>query len=387
MPRKQEQEEARDEVTEVGPGVLRMELPIRMPGLGHVNCYALLDDEGAAVVDPGMPTPSSYKTLKERLKRAGIPLKHVHTVVVTHSHPDHFGGASRIARETGARVVAHDAFRLGSPVPHVDVSADDLADHAHGHVHDHPHAHLHGPTEGIEEHPVHPNADPNTEEGRLARPGETLPRKHWEGGTPWGGERPRPPFAMRMAWGARRLFRLPSVFPTITDPVKAGDVVRLAGRDWFVVHTPGHTEDHVCLHDPEEEIFLAGDHVLPTITPHISGLSTYQDPLNAFFDSLDRVAHLPHVGQVLPAHGHPFDDLAKRCEDIKLHHDQRLGRLKEIAVEIGPNTVEAFMQRLFRERSWGGMAESETYAHLEHLRISGHAGVHRADDGKLIYEL
>jgi hypothetical protein len=45
------------------------------------------------------------------------------------------------------------------------------------------------------------------------------------------------------------------------------------------------------------------------------------------------------------------------------------------------------MQKLFRERSWGGMAESETYAHLEHLRILGEAGVHRRADGKLIYEI
>jgi hypothetical protein len=52
MARKQEQEPARREITEVAPNVLRMELPIRMPGLGHVNCYALLDDNGAAVVDP-----------------------------------------------------------------------------------------------------------------------------------------------------------------------------------------------------------------------------------------------------------------------------------------------------------------------------------------------
>ena len=28
----------------------------------------------------------------------------MHTVVVTHSHPDHFGGAGRIARETGAKL-------------------------------------------------------------------------------------------------------------------------------------------------------------------------------------------------------------------------------------------------------------------------------------------
>jgi hypothetical protein len=31
------------------------------------------------------------------------------------------------------------------------------------------------------------------------------------------------------------------------------------------------------------------------------------------------------------------------------------------------------MQHLFKERSWGDMAASETYAHLEHLRILGDA--------------
>ena len=29
------------------------------------------------------------------------------------------------------------------------------------------------------------------------------------------------------------------------------------------------------------------------------------------------------------------------------------------------------MKRAFKERSWGGMAESETYAHLDHLRDHG----------------
>jgi hypothetical protein len=33
------------------------------------------------------------------------------------------------------------------------------------------------------------------------------------------------------------------------------------------------------------------------------------------------------------------------------------------------------MQVLFQERSWGSMAESETYAHLEHLRLTGEATV------------
>ena len=106
-PPKQEQEPASAEVIEVAPNVIRMQLPIWMPGLGHVNMYGLLDDRGLAVVDPGLPGPSSWKALKQRLKTAGYSLKDVHTVVVTHSHPDHFGGAGRIRKESGAELIAH----------------------------------------------------------------------------------------------------------------------------------------------------------------------------------------------------------------------------------------------------------------------------------------
>ena len=59
-------------VTEVAPNVIRMQLPIWMPGLGHVNMYGLLDDRGLAVVDPGLPGPQSWKALKQRLKIRGF---------------------------------------------------------------------------------------------------------------------------------------------------------------------------------------------------------------------------------------------------------------------------------------------------------------------------
>jgi glyoxylase-like metal-dependent hydrolase (beta-lactamase superfamily II) len=173
--------------------------------------------------------------------------------------------------------------------------------------------------------------------------------------------------------------------PVVTHPVEHGDVLELAGREWFVVHTPGHTADHFCLHDPETGAFLAGDHVLPSITPHISGISTSEDPLSSFFYSLDRVAEIRGVGEVLPAHGHPFRDLAKRTEAIKQHHYDRLERVKAISRDLGPATVEAFMQQLFRQRSWGGLAESETFAHLEHLRVAGEAERHTDREGRYIY--
>lgn len=113
-PHKQEQEPASDQVTEVAPGVIRMQLPIWMPGLGHVNMYGLLDERGLAVVDPGLPGPQSWKAVKRRLRSAGYRVNDVHTVIVTHSHPDHFGCAGRLAREAGAELVAHAAFTTWS---------------------------------------------------------------------------------------------------------------------------------------------------------------------------------------------------------------------------------------------------------------------------------
>jgi glyoxylase-like metal-dependent hydrolase (beta-lactamase superfamily II) len=110
-PRRQEAEPATTDITELAPGILRSQLPIMLPGLGHVNCYFLEDERGVAIVDPGMPGPQSWRALVDRLKRAGYKPKDVHTVVVTHSHPDHFGGAGRMRDTYGAEVVTHRSFR------------------------------------------------------------------------------------------------------------------------------------------------------------------------------------------------------------------------------------------------------------------------------------
>jgi uncharacterized protein YjeT (DUF2065 family) len=44
------------------------------------------------------------------------------------------------------------------------------------------------------------------------------------------------------------------------------------------------------------------------------------------------------------------------------------------------------MERLFSPRAWGEMAASETYAHLEHLRLSGAAETRR-DGTILLYDV
>jgi hypothetical protein len=89
---------------------------------------------------------------------------------------------------------------------------------------------------------------------------------------------------------------------------------------------------------------------------------------------------------VLPAHGHPFEDLPGRAQAIKRHHEERLDTVRGISRDFGqPVAVRAFSERLFKPRSWGSMAESETYAHLEHLRIKGDAERIHGPDGRFLY--
>ena len=141
-----------------------------------------------------------------------------------------------------------------------------------------------------------------------------------------------------------------------------------------IVATPGHTKGHVVLHDVEAGLLFSGDHVLPTITPHISGLVRADDPLKLYFESLERLHTIDGVSTVLPAHGMSFTNLHERCTAIQHHHRERLELLRVAGVDLGEASVEAYSQRLFKPIAWGPMADSETYAHLEHLVRLGQAG-------------
>lgn len=356
-PPKSEQLDASPEIVEVAPSILRMQLQIEFTGLGHVNTYALEDKNGFAIVDPGLPGEASYKLLLERLAAAEIPIHRVHTVIVTHSHPDHFGGAGLLAEQSGAQVMASSFFRTWWDPNDTD--------------------------DELEEAPPGARVIDDIDDGVQRINGLPTP---FGRPTPWGGRTEQLPAERlaeieRNASDAARWFRVPKVTYRVAD----ADRVRLAGREWVGLFTPGHTNDHLCLFDQEEGVLLSGDHVLPTITPHISGM-IHDDPLSLYVESLDRVAALPDLKIVLPAHGQTFTDLPKRVDEIKEHHEGRLERLHEISDEAGWASVQQLSRTLFAERNWGSMAESETYAHLEHMRLAGQAE-RREQGGSLEYRI
>ena len=346
-------------------GFLRIQLPMNLPGLGHVNCYVIEDKRGISLIDPGTPNLASWRVLKARLAEAGFPLTAIHTVVVTHSHPDHYGAAQRIRAVSGAELVTHENFKTYWD-PHEE---DDF----------------------VREVAVPGSYDVQMGRIETALLKATKRERHspWDRPLPWGGLAPDNQWRERVRWRIMplllsRVWQPPKPSLRVTD----GQVIMLGDREWVSVHTPGHTNDHLCLFDPAEGIFVSGDHLLPTITPHISGLTTQKRPLADFLDSLERMYTFDDVSIVLPAHGLVFTDLIGRSKQIIEHHHERFATITEAAVHAPDHelTVPDFSKHLFKPRSWGTMADSETFAHLEHLRQTGKATT-RIIDGQLRYRL
>ena len=313
---KQEQEPASAEVLEVAPGILRLQLPANMPGVGHVNCYALCDDDGVALVDPGLPGEESWSAMTARMGAAGIPLKRVHTVVVTHSHIDHYGGCAQLLEETGAVLLTHKAFTVnpadgfsdndfdgmaeaaspvsggtaaaaagasGSGLPVVDGSAAGSRSESDLHRREDSDLGSHGAPSadavesmiagGYFDDLVSQNVESDDDiidfEDLAADDTEIVPARarHRQlygaaseagetvgpGITPWGPSHHLHPKEAIKLWlrsgrgGDIRRLIAGLKTPQPTSRLDNGAVLKLAGREWFVVHTPGHTVDHLCL--------------------------------------------------------------------------------------------------------------------------------------------
>jgi len=230
----------------------------------------------ASETSPAMPMShygrnklEAERVLRDGLARAGIAMTDLQRNFVTHLHPDHLGMAGTL-RAAGAEVVMHR--------PELAMAREIwAADH---HLIDTTYA-------WFEKHGMPHDVD----------------------------------LGMRTAW----IEMAAGVDPF--DPVRTvedGESVDLGGRAMTVVWTPGHTDHHAVLFEPQTRTLFAGDHVLPRITSNV-GLYPYSrdDPLGDFLAALEKMKTLG-VKHVLPAHGEPFDDCDGRVDEVIAHHAARL---------------------------------------------------------------
>lgn len=83
---------------EVLPGIHRIDGVI-------ANVYLLIEPQRLTLIDTGMPGRASK--ILDYVRRIGHDPRDITTILLTHQHVDHVGGAEELARITGADVLAH----------------------------------------------------------------------------------------------------------------------------------------------------------------------------------------------------------------------------------------------------------------------------------------
>ncbi|HEX2296042.1 MAG TPA: MBL fold metallo-hydrolase [Actinomycetota bacterium] len=303
-----------------------------------MNAFLLAGDDGVTLVDCGIRNPQpdedhGWGELVGALEAAGARVGDLARLVVTHTHIDHYGMAARIVEETGCELWMHR--RAG----------DDLDLYR----------------------------DPERAKGNLrelladhgASPGELDELTQFED---WR------PFVSGVVEPSR--------------PCEGGESFTAGGREWTVVWTPGHARSHVCLWSARDAILISGDHLLPTITPHIDfERGGEEDPLGEFLESLEKVEELdPQM--VLPGHGRPFLEGADRARVIARHHDRRLGNILQV-IRREPRSASAIVDEVFGSELLHfqrRLALGEALAHLAYLRKRGEVERIEAGDGTFLYK-
>ena len=317
-------------VERLRPGLWSIPVPLPSSGLRHVFVYLFETDRGGYIIDAGWDTEEAYEALRAGLAVAGYQVGDIRGVLATHMHHDHYGLAGRVRSESGAWVALHPA----------DVEV--LRRFSLGHAE------------------------------RVA----ALTRLLTRAGAPAAD--------IEALTGA-----LPLTYPAPAMPdvlLEDGDRPDVPGWDLRAIWTPGHSPGHLCFWEPANELLLAGDHVLPRITPNIPfpvADTGEANPLGDYLASLDKVERC-RAAEVLPAHEFRFRDLPGRLGELRRHHDQRFGEVIA-AMRAGAATAWDICRRMTWSRPWdetdGFMKRAALSEGLAHLRALERRGVVREVEG------
>ncbi|HEX8246131.1 MAG TPA: MBL fold metallo-hydrolase, partial [Longimicrobium sp.] len=288
-----------------------------MPGRPP-EVHAYLADAGGGrwmLVDGGLGTEDAWAALEAGVARAAGGWGAVSVHVVTHMHMDHVGLAARVRQASGAPVL------MGR------LDADRMAHAA-----------------------AHPDEEAAYRRGLFRRCGAP---PEWIDATESGRA------------GAQSLAP-----PVTVDAVldgEGGDVPGAPG--WRFAWTPGHTAGHVSLHRPSDGVVIAGDAVLPRITPTLGVNRQRADPVGDYVAALERLEALAPT-LVLPGHGDPPGDGVARMRELRAAAE---GETETVAllVAVEPATVWELVDRRWPGREMGAgtrmLALRETLAHLDRL--------------------
>lgn len=329
---------AKGTAREIADGILwiRLSMPL---GLDHVNVYALREPNGWTVIDTGLDTKLNRREwaaiIKDDLR--GDPILRV---VVTHHHPDHVGLAGWFMAQGAELLMTRTAWLTARMLT-------------------------------LDEEPT-----PSPEAVSF-----------WRGA------------GMDEALLSKRLDNRPFNFCDTVYPLplgfmrlEEGAVHRLGGRDWVVHLGQGHAPDHATLWCQDAPLVLAGDQLLPSISPNLGVYPTepMADPVAEWLESCARfetMAREDHL--VLPGHKLPYHGLPARLAQLSDNHHGALARLRE-HLRAEPRTAVDCFAPLFKrqiDEATYGLAMVEAVAHLNHLYHLGEVAREMDARGAWVWQL
>jgi glyoxylase-like metal-dependent hydrolase (beta-lactamase superfamily II) len=305
------------------PHLYAIEVPTPFP-VGPITLYlADAPGEPLTLIDTGPRTSATQAALVAGLTALGLAPADLERIVVTHAHADHFGLAADLVDLSAAQVLSHPW--------NIPTLRDDEADRRQ----------------------------------RVAFYTDLL----LQAAVPVEAMA-----AVGLVTQGMSRFQRPV---QVTVALDEGDVLRLAGRDWQVLHTPGHAAGLICLYDPASRTLISSDHLLadissnPVVEPPPPGHAERLRSLVLYEASLQRVATMDIV-QALPSHGPVVHDVPGLVRQRLDFHERRLARVLD-AIRDGARTTWDVTQALFPGRPPLDtfLAVSEVIGHLDLLEIRG----------------
>lgn len=311
-------------ITRIVDGVhrLRFEMPFDVQPL---NIY-LVEGDPVTLIDAGPILEPVTEAIPRALEQAGFPVGTLGRIIITHHHPDHAGMAARLKSASGAEVVCHTLGR------------QTLTDYW----------------------------EESDRYDRFMR--EILPYAGLDGEV------------LESTRGADTIDWKHVAEPVEVDAtVEDGDMLGGEPYGLEVIHTPGHTIDHICLYQADLGLLFSGDMLLNSITPNPDIYPPWQsDQRSGLPDYVRSLGKLRGVeaSVALPGHGARIGDIAARVDEVLLHHEERLHFLLGVLAEKEMTVLELALLLLKHidyepVRINVFLAMREVFGHLEILEARG----------------
>jgi glyoxylase-like metal-dependent hydrolase (beta-lactamase superfamily II) len=182
--------------------------------------------------------------------------------------------------------------------------------------------------------------------------------------------------AIAARWPAVSLLKMPwpeadRRYPADWQPLADGQRIAAGEVELDVVHTPGHSPDHICLWHAGSATLFGGDLLIAGASVVIPG--TRGGDLTAYLRSLARVAALGPA-EVLPAHGAVIGEPLALIERYSAHREAREREVLQ-AIAGGAGSIDAIVDVVYPglDGPLRRVAVESAHAHVRKLVDEGRA--------------